>query len=349
MGKPKRIRDYGITIGTMKPGVRNTITDVDGVKVGHATLNQQDIQTGVTAIFPHHRSLFRNKVTAASHVFNGFGKTIGTVQINELGTIETPILLTNTLSVGKCADALIDYILQDHEEIGRTAGTVNPVVGECNDMFLNDIRKKAVDESHVLTALETAAPDFEEGAVGAGRGMTCFGLKGGIGSSSRVFRLPDGEYTVGVLVLTNFGRMRDFILAGKRVGSQLETLTEAHTSEKDKGSIMMIAATDLPVTSRQLKRIIKRMGVGLSRTGSYMGNGSGDIAIGFSTANVRETSSGLRNIDKVDDSELDLAFEAIAEATEEAILNSMITAETTEGREGNIRYSLQEFIHRLSL
>src|SRR5690606_6922350 len=267
----KRVRDYGIHIGTLPTGPLNKITDVKGVKVGHATISNGDIQTGVTAILPHEQNIFNNKVVAASYAMNGFGKTMGTLQIDELGTIETPILLTNTLSVGVVADSLIKYMLKQNKKIGDTTGTVNPVVGECNDMFLNNIRKQSITEEHVKMALKTATTDFEEGSIGAGMGMKCFGLKGGIGSSSRTLTYTHGTYTVGVLVLSNFGEIDQFCLNGKRVGSQITAKLPSTTTDGDKGSIMMITATDLPVTSRQLKRIIKRSSVGLSRTGSFIG------------------------------------------------------------------------------
>lgn len=344
--KQKRIRDYGVEIGTMKTGPYNAITDVEGVTVGHVTLADKDIQTGVTAILPHQGNVFKEKLIAASHVFNGFGKTIGTIQINELGTLETPIILTNTLSVGTAADALIDYMLEQNPEIGRTTGTVNPVVCECNDMHLNDIRAKSITKEHVFQALTNASRDVEEGAVGAGRGMVCYSLKGGIGTSSRVLEMKHGTYTLGVLVLSNFGKLSDLTINGKVIGKRLTYVMPTSHEEKDKGSIIIIAATNLPVTERQLQRIIKRAMTGLSRTGSIVSNGSGELVIGFSTATriPHENQAELLSIPVIHEEDIDLAFRAIGEATEEAVLNSLITATHVVGRDGNERPALKELL-----
>ncbi|MEH7383510.1 P1 family peptidase [Bacillus sp. JJ1533] len=345
----KRLRDYGIQIGTLPTGSLNKITDVKGVKVGHSTISKGEIQTGVTAIIPHEQNIFNNKVVAASYAMNGFGKTMGTLQIDELGTIETPILLTNTLSAGVVADHLIGYSLAQNKEIGDTTGTVNPVVGECNDMFLNNIRNQSITANHVREALETATTHYEEGSIGAGMGMKCFGLKGGIGSSSRILTYPHGTYTLGVLVLSNFGDLDQFRLNGKHVGPMIKTKLPVTTSDGDKGSIMIIIATDLPVTSRQLKRIIKRASVGLSRTGSFIGNGSGDVFIGFSTANKisHDNHNTLQTFKAVHEDDLDQVFLATADATEEAILQSLVTAKTTIGRNGNTLYSLADYMDEI--
>lgn len=350
MRSQKKIRDYGIVIGSMKTGKRNAITDVQGVTVGHTTLNDREMKTGVTAILPHQGNLFKEKVIGATYVINGFGKTIGTVQIDELGTIETPILLTNTFSVGVCYNALVQYMLERNPEIGRTTGTVNPVVGECNDMLLNDIRADFIKEEHVFSALENASVDFEEGSIGAGTGMACYGLKGGIGSSSRLIECSHGTYTIGVLVLSNYGQMKEFRLNGQHIGEKLYQIVPSPHNEEDKGSVMMIVATDLPVTERQLKRIIKRTSVGLSRTGSYYGNGSGDIAIGFTTANKQPhfPTGSFQSFKSIHETEIDQAFLAVADATEEAILNALITAKTTIGRNEYTLYSLAEFIQNIT-
>lgn len=311
MTEQKRIRDYGIMIGSLSPGKKNTICDVKGVTVGHTTLSQGQMNTGVTAILPHQGNLFREKVIGASCVLNGFGKTTGTIQIDELGTIETPILLTNTLSVGICSNALVKYTLSNNPEIGRTTGTVNPVVGECNDMLLNDIRAGFIREEHVFEAIDQASEQFAEGSIGAGTGMVSFGLKGGIGSASRLIQTAYGQFTVGVLVLSNYGKMKEFRLNGKCVGDQLLKLVPPTTKEqKDRGSIMIVVATDMPVCARQLKRVIRRTAVGLSRTGSFMGHGSGDIALGFTTANKRPhvPDHNLETLRVVHESELDHAF-----------------------------------------
>lgn len=343
----KTIREYGLKIGSLKTGKRNAISDVEGVTVGHCTLHNEDMKTGVTAILPHEGNVFKEKVIGATHIINGFGKTMGTIQIHELGTIETPIILTNTLSVGVCANALIQYALRENPEIGRTTGTVNPVVCECNDMLINDIRAGFIQEEHVFQAIQNASSDFEEGSVGAGTGMVSFGLKGGIGSSSRLIELISGTYTIGVLVLSNFGQMNEFRLNGQLIGRKLLQLVPLASCEKDQGSIIMIVATDLPVTERQLKRIIKRTQVGLSRTGSFYGNGSGDIVIGFTTANQQPhfPTKTLQTFSAIHESELDQAFLAVADATEEAILNSLISAKTTVGRNSRTYYSLAEYIH----
>ena len=346
----KRIRDFGIRIGKMPTGKKNSITDVEGVRVGQVTLNKENLRTGVTAILPHGRNLFKEKVIGATHVINGFGKTMGTVQVNELGTIETPIILTNTLSVGMSADALIDYMLKDNFEIGRTTGTVNPIIGECNDMQLNDIRAKGVKKEHIYQAIGNASETLDEGAVGAGTGMVTFGLKGGIGSSSRIMIYPFGIFTLGVLVLSNFGRLDDFILAGKHVGPSIREAMESRGTKlnlgKEKGSIMMIVATDLPVTHRQLMRIIKRTGAGIARLGSVYGNGSGDVVIGFSTVNIirHGENSELHTIKSISDNDIDEAFHAVAEATEEAVLNAMVAAETTVGYSGKTIFGLSEWL-----
>lgn len=351
MRNQRRIRDYGIQIGRLQPGKFNAITDVAGVGVGHVTLSGQAVQTGVTAIIPHQGNLFKEKLIASSHVINGFGKTMGTVQIAEMGTIETPIVLTNTLSAAAAADALIDYSLERNPEIGRTAGTVNPVVGECNDSYLNDIRGKHVKKEHIHQAIERAASEFEEGTAGAGTGMLCYSLKGGIGSASRLMELAHGTYTMGVLVLTNFGLLGDLMVNGKRMGAELENLMGRSHQDKDKGSAMIIAATDLPVSERQLNRILKRSVTGLARTGAFIANGSGEIAIGFSTANriAHEQNGQLQSLQIIHEEEMDLAFRAIGEAVEESVLNSLVTAEAVEGRDGNSRPALKDLIKSYGL
>lgn len=345
----KRIRDYGVIIGELSTGRLNSITDVKGVKVGHTTLKHGDINTGVTAILPHEGNIFEDKFMATSHVINGFGKTAGTIQINELGTIETPIVLTNTLSVGIASHALVKYMLKGNEDIGKTTGTVNPVVCECNDGYLNDIRGLHIKEDHVFQAIEQAEVEFEEGAVGAGAGMSCYGLKGGIGTSSRIVEINDQSYTVGMLVLSNFGRGKDLIIDGIRAGAMVEKIKTAKDNSEDKGSIIMIIATDIPMTSRQLERISRRVVIGLGRTGSYMGHGSGEVVISFSTANriKHYGKESTQTIQVFNENLIDRIFRAVSDATEEAVLNSMICAETTKGRDGHIRYSLQEFIDEI--
>lgn len=345
----KRIRDYGIKIGRLETGEKNKISDVKGIKVGHATLNDGNIKTGVTAILPHEGNLFKEKVMAASYVLNGFGKTVGTIQINELGTIETPIILTNTLSIGIATEALIEYMLKNNEDIGYTTGTVNPVVCECNDGFLNDIRGRHIKKEHIFEAINNACEDFEEGSVGAGRGMSCFGFKGGIGSASRRFYIKDREYIIGALVLSNFGVKEDFLLDGRKAGELIKKIDKRAESEKERGSIIVILATDAPMSERQLRRLCKRGGAGIIRTGSYLGNGSGDIIIAFTTKNKIKhyEEDGEISIKMLNDNMIDIAFRGAVEAVEEAILNSLICAETTEGRDGNIRYSLKNYIEKI--
>lgn len=344
----QKMIDYNIKIGTLQSGPRNSISDVSGVTVGHKTLSDNDIQTGVTAILPHQGNLFRDKLVAASHVINGFGKTTGITHINELGTLESPILLTNTLSVGTVQDALIKYILNQTPEIGRSTGTVNPVVGECNDMVLNDIRLQSIQKNDVFDAIQNAAADFEEGAVGAGRGMVCYSLKGGIGSASRVIQLDHGTYTLGTLVLSNFGYITDLTINGRKIGTEIKDEVIPPADSNDKGSIMIIVATDLPVSHHQLKRIIKRGTTGLARTGSIIGHGSGDIVIGFSTANTvpHTKPASPESFLQIHDSEMDETFRAMGESVEEAVLNSLINAESVTGRDRETKRSLKEFLNR---
>lgn len=351
MHNQKRIRDYGVEIGSMKPGVLNAITDVAGVTVGHVTLSDGNMQTGVTAILPHQGDLFHDKLIASSHVINGFGKTMGTIQLAEIGTLETPIVLTNTLSVGTAANAVIDYMLDKNPDIGTTTGTVNPVIGECNDMFLNDVRGRFVKEQHVRQALDHTSVEFEEGAVGAGRGMLCYSLKGGIGSASRIFELGHGAYTIGVLVLSNFGMLSDLTVSNNPIGKELKKHILQSCQEEDKGSVMVIVATDLPLSERQLNRILKRTVTGLSRTGSIITNGSGEIVLGFTTANKIPHTKPPQclTMETIHEEDMDEAFRAVGEATEEAVLNSLITAETLVGRDGNKRPALKVLLEKFKL
>lgn len=326
----------------MKTGKLNKITDVKGIKVGHKTIDNGDVHTGVTVIIPSEKNIFQNKYVASSYVINGFGKTSGLVQIDELGTLESIIGLTNTLSVGTVQQAIVKYMLKDNPDIGRKTGTINTVVGECNDGYINDIRACAVKEEDVYEAIENATIDFELGSVGAGRGMSCFQMKGGIGSASRIIELDGQEYTVGFLILSNFGLKKDFIF-DKISFSDLDDET------LEKGSIMMILATDIPLSSRQLKRICKRMSASLARLGSYLGNGSGDIVIGFSTANIipHYETTDIINIKEIHENKIDLVFRASIEACEDAIMSSLWNNETVVGRDGNTRYSLMDTLKEL--
>lgn len=324
-------KKWNIQIGSLPAGPRNKISDVEGVRVGHCTLAHGEVQTGVTAILPHGGNVFQDKVLAAGHVINGFGKSVGLVQIEELGTLETPIVLTNTLSVGTASTALIRYMLEQNPDIGETTGSVNPVVCECNDSDLNDIRGLHVKEEHVFAALESCSEDFSEGAVGAGRGMRCHELKGGIGSASRQFMLDGETFTMGALVLSNHALYKDLLINGVSIKK-----LAAHPSceENDKGSIITILATDAPLNERQLKRICKRAVVGISRTGSHMANGSGEIVIAFTTANhvPHYPEKDILECGYLWDGAMNVVFRSVAEAVEEAVLSSLLHAETVTGK-----------------
>lgn len=337
-------KEFGFTLGRMAKGRRNLITDVPGVKVGQVSIHDGEIHTGVTAILPHTGDIFHDKCPAASHVINGFGKSTGLVQVDELGTIETPLILTNTLSVGTASTALVRYMLERNADIGVDTGTVNPMVFECNDGYLNDIRGLHVKQEHVLEALAAASDEIEEGAAGAGCGMCCYSLKGGIGSASRTFELYGSTYTVGSLLLTNFGSLRDLTIGGDRVGERLWAEKEAE--EKDKGSVIIIIATDAPLSARQLKRVARRAQSGIARTGSISGNGSGEIALAFTTTNRIPHYS----IDKpiciqtMYEEDMDLMFRAAIECVEESVISSLTHAVRTEGFRGHVRESLADLM-----
>lgn len=324
-------------------GERDLITDVPGVKVGHVTLKEGDIHTGVTAVLPHGGNCFQDKVMAGVSVINGFGKSVGLIQIQELGTIETPILLTNTLSVGTACEELTRYMLEGNPDIGVTTGTVNCVVTECNDGRLNDIRGLHVRPEHVREALANAGENFEEGAVGGGTGMVCLGLKGGIGSASRRVEVDGQTYTVGALVMSNFGAPGNLIIGGKHYDTNL-----GRDERKDEGSIIMLLATDIPLNERQLSRLAKRSMVALGRVGSYCGNGSGDIAIAFTTANrlPHYSEKNILETKMFYDENIDRVFVAGVEAVEEAIISSLYHAETTTGVRGNCYLGLRDFVAR---
>ena len=336
---------WGFRVGSLPHGPLNKISDVPGVTVGHCTLADGDVQTGVTALLPHPGDTFHDKVLAASHVINGFGKTIGLVQIDELGTLETPILFTNTLSVGTAATALVKYMLDRCPDICETTGSVNPVVCECNDSGLNDIRGLHVTEENVFSSLADCRADFAEGAVGAGRGMRCHGLKGGIGSSSRALELDGQTFHMGALVLSNHAKFDDLIIAGVPVARRLEQAAQVPPHE-DKGSIITVLATDVPLSERQLGRVARRVLVGLSRTGSFCGNGSGEIVIAFSTGNriSHYPQSDLVTLRAVSETKMDLLFRAAAECVEESVLSSLLHAETVTGRGGLTVRSLADLL-----
>ncbi len=299
-------------VGRLPHGPKNLITDVPGVRVGHATVDEGDCHTGVTVVMPPVKNSFTEKLTAASQVFNGFGKTLGLVQVDELGTLETPIALTNTLNVGKVHDALVSYMLSICKRDGVRLRSVNPVVCECNDSGLSNIARRPVGEKEVFAAIQTAGEDFEQGAVGAGRGTVCYGMKGGIGSSSRLMEIDGKAYTMGLLAQTNYGASADF----------RPSVLPDGLAACDQGSIILIAATDLPLSARQLKRVLRRASVGMARLGSYIGHGSGEIAVGFTTAHPESEGSFCRQTVLREDL-MDLPFRAIGECAEEAILQSL--------------------------
>lgn len=339
-----RIRDYGIIIGHFPCGRRNAITDVPGVTVGHHTLNTETAKTGVTVIMPSQENIFQKKLAASCYVLNGFGKTTGLLQIAELGTLESPIALTNTLNVGLVQEGLVEYMISRCDKEQVPIHSFNPVVGECNDCHLNDIKKRAVRPEHVIKAIASASEDFQQGDVGAGKGTICFGLKGGIGSASRQIKIGESLYTIGILVQSNFGKTQDLEINGFPLGEKIAQ--EIEGTSQDKGSIMSVLATDLPLSSRQLHRILKRLGIGLGRTGSRVGHGSGDVMIGFSTANVIDDSSELQNIIILNENKMDSVFRAAIEAEEEAVLNSMASADTVKGYTGETRYGVRPYIEK---
>ncbi|GAB2765344.1 P1 family peptidase [Rhabdobacter roseus] len=332
----QRPRTLGIKIGVLPTGTHNAITDVAGVKVGQVTLHEgADIRTGVTALLPHDGNVFQQKVPAAIYVGNGFGKLAGSTQVEELGTLETPLVLTNTLSVPTAADALIDWTLA--QPGNENVRSVNPVVGETNDGYLNDIRGRHVRKEHVLQALQQAKTGpVAEGNVGAGTGTVCFGWKGGIGTASRQLPQALGGYTVGVLVQTNFGGVLE--VNGVPVGEALGKYSFKESLDKSSdGSCMIVVSTDAPLDARNLKRLAKRAFMGLARTGGIASNGSGDYVIAFSTAyriphNSQVPFDELKLLRNDNVSPL---FLAAIEATEEAVVNSLFMATTLEGTQGH--------------
>ena len=334
-----------VKIGDLETGLRNNICDVDGVLVGHSTIDDGNIHTGITAILPHKSNMFKEKVVAASYSYNGFGKSIGLLQVDELGTIETPILLTNTLNVGKVSDGLISYMLQDNPEIGVSTSTINPIVMECNDGSINQIQLRALNEKNVFESIDFASDDFKQGNIGAGTGMKCHGFKGGIGSSSRIVELENAKYTIGVLVNSNFGSSngKDLIFKGRYLGDLINDYNLKQ--EEDKGSIIVIIATDAPLDSRQLKRISKRAELGIARTGSYAGNGSGDIILAFSTSNIVKhyPQNHIESVTRFSDNYINKIFKATVEATEEAVLNSMLYSSGVISFNGTYYKSLNEY------
>ncbi len=334
MGQKTRPRDMGLEIGLFRTGKWNAITDVAGVTVGHETIIENDsVRTGVTVIIPHQGGLYKEKVMAAVHVTNGYGKAVGFTQIEELGTIETPIALTNTLNTFLVANAIVDYMISENPDIR----SVNPVVGETNDSGLNDIRGRHVTKKHVFSAIQNAkSGPVAEGSVGAGTGTRALGFKGGIGTASRVLPNDVGGYTVGVLVQTNFGG--SLMINGAPVGRELKVSPFASRIpyDEDEGSCMIVIATDAPLSNRNLKRMAKRVDHAFGRVGAYSSNGSGDYAIIFSTHKANSSDGLTTTREEMKNRHMNGLFMATVEATEEAIINSLFMAETVSSRYGTM-------------
>jgi len=333
----KRARQAGLVVGKLPTGINNAITDVDGVMVGHQTLVKEDnIRTGVTAILPYNGNIFQEKLPGAIEVFNGFGKLAGYTQVRELGNIETPIILTNTLSVPVAVNALIKYTLG--QEGNENVRSVNALVGETNDGWLNDIRDLHISEPDVIAAIDNAhSGEIKEGSIGAGTGTMALGFKGGIGTSSRLTDSIEGRvYTVGVLVQSNFGR--ELLIGGKAILPQSGQAGISPVYDANKGSCMIIVATDAPVSVRNLQRMARRSFAGMARTCSYMSNGSGDYCIAFTTA-YRIPNSGQESRfpvpDLINNHAMNTLFRAVEEATQEAIYNSIFMATSVSGRDGH--------------
>ncbi len=346
--KRVRARDLDLPLGRFQPGKHNAITDVEGVQVGHSTIihgegklkvGQGPVRTGVTAILPNEANTFMDRLAGGAFVLNGAGEVSGLTQVVEWGLIETPILLTNTMSVGAVSDAVARYMVEKHPGIGEEHDVIIPVVGECDDSWLNDISGHHVKEAHVREAIAAAkSGPVAEGAVGGGTGMITCDFKAGIGTSSR--KLPEvfGGYTLGVLVMSNFGKVHNLRVAGMPVGDFLaEKLKGKARREHNYGSIIAVVATDAPLLPHQLSRLCKRVALGIGRVGSYAAHGSGEIVVAFSTANVipRRTRKMVYKMKILLDQRLDPLYEAVMEATEEAILNSMCMAPSMTGVNGN--------------
>jgi len=360
----RRLRDLGLTLGRFAPGPDNAITDVAGVQVGHHTLSRGKgrrqvgagpVRTGVTAILPMGGDIFERRLIAGHFVLNGAGEMSGLIQLDAWGLLETPILLTNTLSVGVASQGAIAWMLARHPSIGVDHDVIIPLVGECDDSFLNDIGGSHVKVDHVKAALDAAAPGpVAEGCVGGGTGMVSFDLKGGIGTSSRVLPAEHGGFTLGVLVMTNVGRLEDLRVDGLPIGAELAPfIPETARRPNLYGSIIAVMATDAPLMTSQLNRVCKRMSLGLGRVGSYAAHGSGEIIMGFSTANVIPRDRGQRvyNIRALADWGIDPLYQAAIEATEEAVLNALCMARTTDGVDGRVVEALPlehlvEIVHR---
>jgi D-aminopeptidase len=338
-----------VVLGELPPGLNNAITDVEGVRVGHVTLWHDDpavVRTGVTAILPHGDNVFRGKVVAAVHVINGFGKPAGLSQLIELGVLETPIVLTNTLSVAAAMEGVVTHALAANPEIGTTTGGVNALVAECNDSQLNDMRGRHVRPEHIVKAIADAASGkVAEGHVGAGAGMVCYGWKGGIGTASRVIPRRSGGFTVGVLSLANFGAARHLRIGGASIGESIVPPSGADgTWPHGAGSCITVIATDAPASDRHLERLARRVQTGLARTGTIGEHFSGEYAFAFSTAAriPRWSDGNTRSVESLveDVAVMDGLFQAVVEATEESVINALFTADTVTGQNGRVRYGL---------
>lgn len=343
-----RLKELGLAIGKLEPGPRNAITDVPGIRVGHCSVRSKDACTGVTVLMPVPDDIYARPCVAACDVLNGFGKSAGLIQIQELGALESPIFFTNTLNVGRVLDAAVDHMVSYRQQLDMPLTTYNPVVFECNDSFLNHIAERAVTAEHVQIALNTASDHFEEGSVGAGMGMSCHGLKGGIGSASRLLEICGDTYTLGALVLSNHGRLEDLILPGMHaspiIGTDIAQWID--TEAQDKGSIIIVLATDAPFSHRQLARIARRSEIGLSRLGATMSHGSGEIALAFTTAGRIPDTDAPFTRTCLPESTLNTFFRATADAVQEAVIASMVCSSTTVGYLGHTRYGLRDFLER---
>jgi D-aminopeptidase len=353
MATRPRVRNTGIIIGSLEPGPFNAITDVPNVRVGHVTLisgngahepGKGPVRTGVTTVLPHDGNLFREKVPAGIFVLNGFGKCMGQEQVDELGVIEGPIAMTGTMNVGIVTDGIIEHAIRANPDCGVTTSTVNPVVTECSDAFLNDQHGRHVRQEHVLEAIASATGGpVAEGNVGAGTGMSLFGFKGGIGTASRRLSSDFGGYTVGAMVLGNCGRREELRINGAPVSYELRDWAP-DDQEEDTGSIIILIATDAPMLDRVLFRLAKRAALGLARTGAIAAHGSGDYIIAFSTAHrfPNETDELTLPLSQVVETGplINRLFQATVEATEEAIINTLFAAETMTGRDGNTRFAI---------
>jgi len=340
-----RARDFGVAIGKLPTGKHNAITDVSGVRVGHVTLIEdkpQVARTGVTVVMPNEGKIFDERVVGSAFVLNGAGELSGITQLREWGILETPIALTNTMSVGTCSRGLVDYMLAHHSEIGDAADVVIPVVGECDDSWLNDVTAQHIEPGHIMQAIEAATSGpIQEGGVGAGTGMITCDLKAGIGTSSRVVEItPGGEpFTLGVLVLSNFGTLGQLRVDGGAFGRFLEEQRFVEDRRRvNYGSIICVVATDAPLTPQQLGRISKRAALGIGRCGSTANHGSGEIVLAFSTGNTVPRDPGVVRFhwDVLADHAINPLYEATVDATEEAILNALFAAQTTSGRQGRV-------------